>query len=131
MGDKSVDSQLVRALEDWDVVAATACLSNPDNEDYVTENSMYLVPIITQYLTQNIEEAGPHITNCCQDMLVMLANKGSAKENLVAFLEQLDSFQATVSVRRLLPGLAVVLSRIKESSMSVSWAWALSTVACQ
>jgi len=130
MGDKSVDSQLVRALEDWDVVAATACLSNPDNDDYVAENSMYLVPIITQYLTQNIEEAGPHITHCCQDMLVMLANKGSAKENLVAFLEQLDSFQATVSVRRLLPGLAVVLTRIKESSMSVSWAWALSTVAC-
>ena len=132
MGDnnKSVDSQLVRALEDWDVVAATACLNNPDNEEYVTENSMYLVPIITQYLTQNIEEAGPHITHCCQDMLVMLANKGSAKENLVAFLEQLDSFQATVSVRRILPGLAVILTRIKESSMSVSWAWALSTVAC-
>jgi len=130
MVDKDVRSQLVRALEDWDVVAATTCLSEPGVEDWVAGNSMDLVPIIAQHLTQHTEEAGPHMTHCCQDLLVMLAHKGSPKENLVALLEQLDSFQATVSVRRVLPGLAVVLTRIKKASMSVSWAWALSTVSC-
>jgi len=130
MAVKDVHSQLVRALEDWDVVTAAACLSCPTNQAWVAENSMDLVPVIAQYLTEHTEEAGPHLTQCCQDLLVTLAEKGSPKENLVAFLEQVDSFQATVSVRRILPGLAVVLTRIKQSSMSLSWAWALSTVAC-
>eukprot|EP00092_Neocalanus_flemingeri_P010244 GFUD01011035.1.p1 GENE.GFUD01011035.1~~GFUD01011035.1.p1 ORF type:complete len:567 (-),score=197.57 GFUD01011035.1:38-1738(-) len=130
MAEKDVKSQLIRALEDWDVVAASDCLSCPSNHAWVAENSMELVPVVAQHLTEHTEMAGPHMAQCCQDLLVTLANKGSAKENLVAILEQLDSFQASVSVRRVLPGLAIVLTRIKQSSMSVSWAWALSTVAC-
>ena len=130
MVEKDVKSQLIRALEDWDIVTASSCLSCTKNHAWVSENSMELVPVIAQHLTVQIEQAGPHLAQCCQDLLVTLAVKGSPKENLVAFLEQIDSFQATVSVRRVLPGLAIVLTRIKQSSMSVSWAWALSTVAC-
>jgi len=130
MTDKDVRSQLIRALEDWDVVTASACLACTQNQAWVAENSMELVPVIAQYLTEHNEQAGPHMTQCCQDLLVTLADKGSPKENLVAFLEQVDSFQDSVSVRRTLPGLAKVLTRIKQSSMSLSWAWAISTVAC-
>jgi len=63
-------------------------------------------------------------------MLVTVAKIGSAKENLVSFLEQLDSFKCSSSVVRMMPGLSVVLNRIKPNSMSVSWSWALDTVAC-
>ena len=129
-GNENVKSKLIRSLEDWDVVSATSCLTQEENEEFIVENSMELVPILTQYITKSIEEAGPHLAKCCQDLLVIIAEKGSPKENLVAFLEQIDSFQDVVSVKRILPGLAVVLKRIKPSNMSVSWAWALSTVSC-
>ena len=74
-GNENVKSKLIRSLEDWDVVSATSCLTQEENEEFIVENSMELVPIVTQYITKSIEEAGPHLAKCCQDLLVIIAEK--------------------------------------------------------
>ena len=48
----------------------------------------------------------------------------------MALLEQLDQFKSSLAVTRLLPALGISLLRIKERTMSHSWAWALSTLRC-
>ena len=66
-----------------------------------------------------------------QALLTNLAGKvSSAKEVLIALLEQLDQFKSSLAVTRLLPALGISLLRIKERTMSHSWAWALSTLRC-
>ena len=130
MSEIMLKKKIVRLLEDWDVVSAAEVLKDPVNKEWVADNCMELVPLLSEYLTNHIEEAGPHVSKGCQDMLVTVAEIGSPKENLVSFLEQLDGFKNSSSVLRMMPGLAVVLTRIKPNNMSVSWSWALDTVAC-
>ena len=71
------------------------------------------------------------LTLVIQALLTNLAGKvSSAKEVLMALLEQLDQFKSSLAVTRLLPALGISLLRIKERTMSHSWAWALSTLRC-
>ena len=71
------------------------------------------------------------VTFLYQALLTSLAGKvSSAKEILIALLEQLDQFKSSLAVTRLLPALGISLLRIKERTMSHSWAWALSTLRC-
>ena len=75
--------------------------------------------------------ATPHPLLPGQDLLLVCAQRGNAKENLIAFLEQIDGFKSGVKVRRCLPGLAVVLTKIKDKSKALSWSWALATLYTQ
>ena len=237
-GSSSPKSLLVRALEDWDIVTAQALLEEQQHQAWLLEHGWELVAVICCHLTEHTEEAGPHLTNCCQNLLTTLAERvTSAKEVssahsmayarwhnivpallipcsqtnlitshapmlpcsplmlpfcpnpmlscfplllpcypalfcshatllstpdptlpyfhalllyfstasllsyfpgfpnpiflqvLVALLEQLDQFRSSLSVTRLLPSLGCTLLRLKERSMSSSWAWALDTLA--
>jgi len=122
---------LTRALEDWDIVTCEAVLEEAEYQAWIGEHGWELVPLIAGYLTPHTEEAGPHLTACCQALLTNLAGKvSSAKEVLMALLEQLDQFKSSLAVTRLLPALGISLLRIKERTMSHSWAWALSTLRC-
>jgi len=124
-------SSLRRHLEDWDVVSASSLLSSSEHVDWLSDHSWEVVPLVAEYLTQHHQSAGPHLVHCCQQLLVTCAEVGNPKENLIAFLEQMDGVQDEVRVRRCLPGLGLVLAKIKDKSKSLSWAWALSTVFAQ
>jgi len=112
------------------VVGARAELEDEKHAYWLKEHAWELVPLVGEYITEGNEEAGPHLTLCCQDLLLLIAEKGNAKENLIAFLEQIDGFSG-VKVRRCLPGLAKVLSKIKDKSKALSWSWALDTLYSQ
>ena len=128
-----VRSKLRRALEDWNIVTAESLLRKPaadKDEQDIQVHSMDLTAMVCEYLTPEIEEAGPHLAQCCQDLLVILAQKGNAKENLIALLEHLEGFKTLKLVRRVLPALAITLMGIKDKSKAHSWSWALDTLAC-
>jgi len=127
----SLMRDLRRYLEDWNVVGAREVMSSEVNSTWLAEHAWETVPLVAEYLTPENEEAGPHLTQCCQDLLLVAAKKGNAKENLIAFLEQIDGFGDRMKVRRCLPGLSVVLSKIKDKSKALSWSWALSTLYTQ
>ena len=77
------------------------------------------------------KQIGDQTETYLQALLTNLAGKvSSAKEVLMALLEQLDQFKSSLAVTRLLPALGISLLRIKERTMSHSWAWALSTLRC-
>ena len=120
----------MRALEDADVVKVKDIIENEDNKTLLSDESMEIVASVCSYLTKETQEALPHLTTCCQDTLVTLANLGNPKEMLMALLEQLDTFQDSCCVIKLLPSLTVTLTRVKLANMSVSWVWALNTVTC-
>lgn len=122
---------LRRHLEDWNVVGAMEVMSRDSHTPWLAEHAWETVPLVAEYLTPENEDAGPHLTQCCQDLLLVAAEKGNAKENLIAFLEQIDGFGSEMKVRRCLPGLSVVLSKIKDKSKALSWSWALSTLYAQ
>ena len=129
MSEKSAKSRLIRALEDADVVLAAAVVEAGENEAELRESGMEVAGVVCGYLSPGTEEALPHLAACCQSLLTRLAAIASAKELLVALLEQLDSFQAAVCVRRVMPALSLVLTRLRPRNMSHSWSWALSTLA--
>ena len=60
---------------------------------WLAEQSWEVVPLVCGYITPETEAAAPHFTQCCQDLLLVAAAAGNPKENLVAFLEQLDTFR--------------------------------------
>eukprot|EP00088_Acartia_fossae_P011748 TRINITY_DN1598_c0_g1_i1.p1 TRINITY_DN1598_c0_g1~~TRINITY_DN1598_c0_g1_i1.p1 ORF type:complete len:602 (+),score=108.26 TRINITY_DN1598_c0_g1_i1:209-2014(+) len=125
--------KLRRALEDWNIVTAESLLRKPaadKDEQDIQIHSMDLTAMVCEYLTPEMEDAGPHLTQCCQDLLVILAQKGNAKENLIALLEHLEGFKTLKLVRRVLPALAITLMGIKDKSKAHSWSWALDTLAC-
>lgn len=122
--------RLVRALEDADVVRVSSLLEDTENQPALAEESLELVETLAGYLTLHTLHALPHLATCCQAGLVTVASRGKAKEVLVSLLERLDSFQSAELVVRVLPSLATVLTRLKPTSMSVSWSWALNTLAC-
>ena len=128
MSEISLKRRLVRALEDGDVVRVRDLLEA--EREAVSEASMELVSTLCSYLSPHTLQALPHLATCCQDSLVTVARAANPKEVLVSLLEQLDSFQSSELVVKILPSLAAVLARVKPSSMSVSWSWALSTLAC-
>jgi len=128
--DHQLISRLRRSLEDWDVVAALAEMDKPEHSEWLEQNSWDLIPLICEYLTPELEESGPLLTQCCQELLVKTATSGNAKENLVAILEQLDGFRAVSLVRRILPAMSIILMKIKDRAMAHSWDWALDTLAC-
>ena len=130
MTEISLKRRLVRALEDADVVRVSSLLENSENQPALLEESQEVVETLSGYLTLHTLHALPHLATCCQAGLVTVARLGNAKEVLVSLLERLDSFQSAELVVRVLPSLAAVLTRLKPASMSVSWSWALSTVAC-
>ena len=121
---------LVRSLEDADVVRVKEIIEDDSNQAGLEEEAMDLVTLVCGYLTQETQEALPHVTSCCEDVLAALARLGNPKELLMAQMEQLDSFQHPCQVVSILPSLATVLTRVKLSNMSVSWSWALNTVTC-
>ena len=127
MSEISLKRRLVRALEDGDVVRVRDLLEA--EREAVSEASMELVSTLCSYLSPHTLQALPHLATCCQDSLVTVARAANPKEVLVSLLEQLDSFQSSELVVKILPSLAAVLARVKPSSMSVSWSWALSTLA--
>ena len=73
---------LTRALEDWDIVTAETVLgggslgkiieiifllySEAQYQTWIGEHGWELVGLIAGYLTPHSEEAGPHLTACCQ-----------------------------------------------------------------
>ena len=130
MTELSLKRRLVRALEDADVVRVSSLLEASENQPALLSESLELVETLASYLTLHNLHALPHLATSCQAGLVTVASRGNAKEVLVSLLEQLDSFQSPELVVRLLPSLASVLTRLKPASMSVSWSWALVTVAC-
>ena len=117
----------MRALEDGDVVTVKEVLETSPRED-LCEESLELVSTLCSYLSPHTLQALPHLANCCQDSLVTVAGLANPKEVLVSLLEQLDSFQSSELVVKVLPSLATVLTRVKPGNMSVSWSWALATV---
>ena len=121
---------LVRSLEDADVVRVREIIEDDANQAGLEEEAMDLVTLVCGYLTQETQEALPHVTSSCEDVLAALARLGNPKEVLMAQMEQLDSFQHPGQVVSMMPSLATVLTRVKLSNMSVSWSWALSTVSC-
>jgi hypothetical protein len=130
-GPSSAKSEVTRALEDWDIVSAEAALHSPRHEAWVAEHGWELVPVLAGHLTPAMEEAGPHLTACCQALLASLATRvASPKEVLVALLEQLDQFSSSLAVTRLLPALGTTLLRGRPRAMGHSWAWALATLGC-
>jgi len=112
------------------VVRAEDEINKEENREFLSCNGFDVIPLICEYLTPQIEETGPHLTLCCQQLLSVVARVGNAKENLVALLEQIDGFRSLVLVRRLLPALGIILLKIKDKSKSHSWDWSLDTVAC-
>ena len=129
MPEISLKRRLVRALEDADVVKVSSLLEDSENQQALREESLEVVEALSGHLTLHTLQALPHLASCCQAGLVTVAREGNAKEVLVSLLERLDSFQSAELVARVLPSLATVLVRLKPASMSVSWSWALSTVA--
>ena len=123
----SVKRRLVRALEDGDVVTVKEVLETSPSQA-LCEESLELVSTLCSYLSPHTLQALPHLANCCQDSLVTVAGLANPKEVLVSLLEQLDSFQSSELVVKVLPSLATVLTRVKPGNMSVSWSWALATV---
>ena len=122
-------ARLVRALEDWDVVAAAEVLEEEGGRGWVEEHGWELVAVVAAHLTPHTEEAGPHLSACCQALLTTLATRvTSAKEVLVALLEQVEELASSLCVTRLLPALSLTLLRLRPRSMSHSWAWALATL---
>ena len=82
-------------------------------------------------LLSGCKTGGLILTCVFQALLTNLAGKvSSAKEVLMALLEQIDQFKSSLAVTRLLPALGISLLRIKERTMSHTWAWALSTLRC-
>ena len=80
-GPSSPKSLLVRALEDWDIVTAQALLEEHQHQAWLLEHGWELVPVVCCHLTEHTEEAGPHLTNCCQNILTTLAERvNSPKE---------------------------------------------------
>ena len=126
----SVKKLIVRALEDADVVKLKDIIDNEENKTKLSDESMDIVPVTCGHLTKHTQEALPHLVTSCQDLLITLANLGNPKEMLISVLEQLDGFQDTISVIKLLPCLSIVLTRVKLANMSVSWNWALEAVTC-
>lgn len=76
-------SLLSRALEDWNIVTAEQVshtsrssrsrtyllpqvLEAPPHQPWLSEHGWELVPVLASHLTQHNEEAGPHLTACCQ-----------------------------------------------------------------
>ena len=129
MPEISLKRRLVRALEDADVVRVSSLLESSENLPALREESLEVVEALSGYLSLHTLHALPHLATCCQAGLVTVAREGNPKEVLVSLLERLDSFQSAELVVRVLPSLATVLTRLKPASMSVSWNWALSTVA--
>ena len=126
----SVKKQLIRALEDADIVKVKAIIEDETNEAPLGDESMEIISCVCDYMTKETQEALPHLVTSCQDILAKVSLLGNPKELLVSMLEQLDGFRDTCLVVKLLPSLAVILSRVKLDNMSVSWNWALNTVAC-
>ena len=126
----SIRKLLNRALEDADVVRVKEIIEDENNQAGLDEEAMDLVPVVCTHLTQEMEEALPHVTRCCEDVLVAIARVGLPKEVLMALMEQMDSFMPSSQVVSMLPSLTIVLTRVKVSNMSVSWTWALGVVSC-
>ena len=125
-----VKRQLVRALEDADVVRIKEIIDDKDNEKDIGDECMEIVTAVCDYLSKETQEALPHLVTCVMDTLAKVATLGNPKELLMSLLEQLDGFKDSSSVTRLLPSLGTVLTRVKRDNMSVSWNWALNTVSC-
>jgi hypothetical protein len=61
---------------------------------WLAQHGWELIPLICGYISPaEVEEAAPHLTQCCQDLLLVVAEHGNPKENLIAILEQLDTFR--------------------------------------
>ena len=79
----SVKRQIVRALEDADVVKVKEIIDNKDNEAMLSDESMEIVASVCGYLTKETQEALPHLTTCCQETLITLAGLGNLAVHLV------------------------------------------------
>jgi len=126
----NLKSDLRRALEDWNVVAAEALVSDDAMDNEIREQSLDLMSMVCEYLTPETEEAGPHFAQCCQDVLLHIAKKGNPKENIISLLEHLEGFKCLKLVRRVLPALSTTLLKIIDRSKSHAWCWAFDTLSC-
>ena len=63
---------LVRSLEDADVVRVKEIIEDDSNQAGLEEEAMDLVTLVCGYLTQETQEALPHVTSCCEDVLAVL-----------------------------------------------------------
>ena len=71
----TLEALVVRALEDWDIVTAQTVLEEQQHQAWLLEHGWELVAVVCCHLTEHTEEAGPHLTNCCQNILTTLAER--------------------------------------------------------
>ncbi|XP_076065589.1 glomulin-like isoform X1 [Oratosquilla oratoria] len=86
--------------------AALEEIQTDKHHDYITHNSLELVPVVTKLLTENVDSEGE---DCISSLLKYIAQVAHHKEALLAFLEEMEIFKSEAHFRVMLPPIQTSL----------------------
>ena len=119
-------------LDDWDFISAGELLKQENR--WIEQNASFeLMPLVINYMTEEIYSSGPHMVKGCSELLKDLSRIGVPKESLIALIEHCEPFENSIKFSNVLPALGVTLERMYEDEgsrrkLALTWNWTLETV---
>lgn len=112
------ENQLKEAISAINDNKYTACLK---------ENSWDLIPVITKHLNDDTNNTQPELFDCCEKLLLVVAEKSNPEEALLEFIEQAELAKEDIKFLAILKSLQKTLLKLT-SKRGRSLEWTFNTI---